>query len=430
MAAITEMARETPVVEDCDVVVCGGGPAGVAAAVAAARSGARTRLLELHGSLGGIWTIGRMAFVCGMHESKGGILMEIAGKLKARGAVGLSGLAFDVEATKLLLEEMCLKAGVEIRLHTRVVDAVCDDDDRLSVVITESKSGREAWRAPVFIDCTGDGDVAARAGCRFDVGRPENGETQPMSFIAVVTGVELEAIRQFTNARRTEPGQGRTNHKERLRVLLDEAGTPPSYSHPTLFHVRDDLFMLMSNHEYGRSGISADDLTQATLRGRAEVHAQIAALRKVGGPWKDIHLVATSDQIGVREARRIHGRYTVTIDDLVTGARHSDTASRCHFCVDVHATNPAKGKGLGNEGVKAVPYDIPMRALIAKDVDGLMMAGRCISGDFLAHSSYRVTADAVPMGEAAGKVAAMAARTNRLPQDVPWEEVVHRTLGR
>ncbi|MBT5606906.1 MAG: FAD-dependent oxidoreductase, partial [Lentisphaerae bacterium] len=258
MTAITEAARQTPVAEDCDVVVCGGGPAGVAAALAAARAGARTRLIELHGSLGGIWTVGRMAFVCGMHASKNGILMEIVNGLKARNAVGLSGLAFDVEETKLLLEEMCLEAGVTIRLHTRVVDTIRNAENRITCAITESKSGREAWRAPVFIDCTGDGDLGARAGCTFSVGRPGSGETQPMSFIAVVTGIELEAIRQFTNARRPEDGQSRISHKKRLQTLLTEAGTPPSYSHPTLFHIHDNLFLMMSNHEYGMSGIDAD----------------------------------------------------------------------------------------------------------------------------------------------------------------------------
>ncbi len=131
MNAIRERSRTLPVVNDVDVLVCGGGPAGVAAAVAAARTGARTSLIEMHGSLGGIWTIGGMAYVCGMHESKGGILREIQDALKGRGAVGASGLAFDIEPTKLFLEDMCLHSGVNIRLHTRVVAAQCDESNRL-----------------------------------------------------------------------------------------------------------------------------------------------------------------------------------------------------------------------------------------------------------------------------------------------------------
>lgn len=420
MTTIREEAKTIPVVDNSDVLVCGGGPAGVAAAVASARTGAHTRLIEAHGSLGGIWTVGSMACICGMQESKGGILREIVDELRNRDAVGLSGRAFDIEPTKLVLEEMCRQSGVMLRLHTRAVAAQRGESNRLTTVITESKSGREAWKASVVIDCTGDGDVAALAGCGFDMGRPESGETQPMSFIAVVGGIHLDEIRPYTHLRNLASGEDATIHKHRLRELLERAGTPPSYSLPTLFHVRDDLFILMSNHEYARSATNADDLTQATLQGRAEVHAQVLALRHLGGAWKDIRIVATSGQVGVREGRRIHGRYTITAQDLASGARHPDAVSRCHFGVDVHATNATESKGLGNEGVQAKPYDIPLRALIARDVDGLMMAGRCISGDFVSHSSYRVTADAVPMGEAAGKVAAVAAKSNRLPHEVVW----------
>ncbi len=416
-------AQKVPVAGHSDVLVCGGGPAGVAAAVAAARAGASTQLIEMHGALGGVWTIGAMANVCGMRESKGGILREIQDTLRARDAVGLSERIFDIETTKLVLEEICLQSGVKVRLHTRIVDVTREDSRRLDAVITESKSGREAWEAGVIIDCTGDGDVAAFAGCRFEVGRPETGETQPMSLIAVIGGVHLDQIRPYTNLRKLESGESAAIHKHRLRKLLEKAGTPPSYSLPTLFHVRDDLFILMSNHEYARSAMNADDLTEATLHGRSEMHAQIRALRSLGGAWKNICIVATSAQIGVREGRRIHGRSTVTARDIASGARHPDAVSRCYFGADIHSTNPKENKGVGNGGLLSKPYDIPLRALIAADVDGLMMAGRCISGDFLAHSSYRVTADAVPMGESAGRVAALAARTNRFPHEVDWPEI-------
>ena len=423
MNTIQESAKTIPVAGHSDVLVCGGGPSGVAAAIAAARAGASTQLIEMHGCLGGIWTIGAMAYVCGLRASKGGILREILDKLRDRVALGLSGKAFDIEATKLLLEEMCLQSGVRLRLHTRVAGVLREEPSRLAAIVTESKSGREAWKAKVIIDCTGDGDVAAFAGCGFDVGRPGTGETQPMSFIAVVCGVHLDGIRPYTHMRNLAAGEDASIHKHRLRELLEKAGAPPSYTRPTLFHVRDDLFILMSNHEYARSAMNADDLTEATLRGRSEVHAQVRALRRLGGAWENMCIVATSAQIGVREGRRIHGRYTVTAQDLASGARHPDAVSRCYFGADVHATKPNESKQRCNEGLVAKPYDIPLRALIARDVDGLMMAGRCISGDFLAHSSYRVTADAVPMGEAAGRVAAVAATSNRFPHEVAWQEV-------
>jgi hypothetical protein len=197
----------------------------------------------------------------------------------------------------------------------------------------------------------------------------------------------------------------------------------PSYASPTLFCIAPDLYCMMANHQYGVAGTDAADLTKATLEGRAEVHKLIGALRGLGEPWKQARIVATAEHIGVREGRRVRGLYTITAKDLAEGARHDDAVCRCAFPVDVHSTDPRKHKGIPSQGVRAKPYDIPYRALIAKDVKGLLMAGRCISGDFLAHSSYRVTGDAAAMGQAAGTAAALAAKSTRLPQDVPWAEI-------
>ena len=133
--------------------------------------------------------------------------------------------------------------------------------------------------------------------------------------------------------------------------------------------------------------------------------------------------MATSPQIGVREGRRITGRYTITTDDLLRGARFDDAICRVTFRIDVHSSDKTYRGTSKPDGLEAKPYDIPLRSLIAKDVDGLLMAGRCISGDFYAHGSYRVTGNAVPMGEAAGKVAAIAALSNRLPNEIEISEI-------
>ena len=141
--------------------------------------------------------------------------------------------------------------------------------------------------------------------------------------------------------------------------------------------------------------------------------------------WDGLQVVATAEQIGVRDGRRIHGRYVVTKEDLNLAARHPDAVARVSFGVDIHAKSKADNDKLTIErgGVqKFTPYDIPLRALIAKDVDGLMMAGRCISGDFVAHASYRVTGNAVAMGEAAGVAAALASLHKQQPHEVVWED--------
>jgi len=165
-------------------------------------------------------------------------------------------------------------------------------------------------------------------------------------------------------------------------------------------------------------------VTEATVRARAEMNKIISGLRKLGGPWEGIQIAATAEQIGVRDGRRIAGRYTVSADDVANGARHDDAVVRPTFSVDIHALSADMNKTTAyhNAGIKTKPYDIPLRALIAKDVDGLMMAGRCISGDFIAHASYRVTGNSTRMGEAAGVVAALAATSKRQPQDVSWTE--------
>jgi len=426
MPSYNEPAREVPIVERADVLVAGGGPAGVAAALAAARRGVSVRLIESNGCLGGTWTAGLLSWILDS-GSKKGILQEIIAELDRRGAVAKYGgdVGYDVETMKLVLDELCLAAGVRVQLHTRVVTAHAPAR-RLALAVTESKSGRQAWAADAFVDATGDGDLAALAGCGFDYGREGTGQAQPMSLICLVTGIAPDGVAEFVRGL-AEP-KGERNPKGRLKAEMERAGVSPSYAQPTLFYIRDGLFCLMANHEYGVAGTDAAQVTQATARGRAEVHTLVNALRGLGGIWKDLRIVATAEHIGVREGRRVRGLYQVTADDLANGARHPDAVCRVNFPVDVHSTDPTHDKGITRERVRAKPYDIPYRALVAKDVYGLLLAGRCISGDFIAHSSYRVTGNAVAMGEAAGAAAALAAKTKRPPHELPWSEI-QKTLS-
>jgi hypothetical protein len=417
-----ELARDVPFAGRSDVLIAGGGPAGVTAAVAAARAGAKTQLLEANGCLGGTWTAGLLGWILDS-ANKVGLVQEVIARLNSRGAIAKYGgsIGYDVEAMKLVLEELCLTAGVRIRLHTRIVSAARGAGGRLTAAVTESKSGREAWAADAFVDATGDGDLAALAGCRFDYGQPRTGRAQPMSMIVLAVGLDPRGVAEYVRGL-AEP-RGEKNPKGRLLAEMTGAGTPPSYTSPTLFYLRDGLFCLMANHQYGVAGTSADDLTAATLAGRAEVHRLVDGLRSLGGVWKDMRIVATAEHIGVREGRRVRGLYQVTADDLARGARFPDAVCRCRFPVDVHSTDPAKHKGIPAQRVRAKPYDIPYRSLVAKDAAGLLLAGRCISGDFIAHSSYRVTGDAAAMGEAAGTAAALAARSGRLPHELPWKQI-------
>lgn len=418
-----EPARDLVLRGDADVIVCGGGPAGTAAALAAARYGARVRLFELQGSLGGVWTSGLLTFI--FDFDKPGVTRELAAKLDARAArtvVRPSQFVYHPEAMKRLLEELCLEAGVDIHLQCPVV-AAHREDRRLTTIVTESKSGREAWRAPVFVDATGDGDLGALAGCAYDIGRGGDAcECQPMTLNAAVVAKDAARLKDFISFQ-----GGSSIHIPavmRFREELQRAGVETSYGHPTLFQARGNLLTFMINHEYGVRPDDERQVTAATLRARAEVHRIAAALRALGGAWEDFQVVATAEQIGVRDGRRIRGRFRVTRDDLAAGARHADGVARVTFPVDIHATSREKNdtEPISHGDLQFKPYDIPLRALVAGDVDGLLTAGRCISGDFMAHASYRVTGNSVATGEAAGAVAALAAASGRPPHEIAWAD--------
>lgn len=417
---LLETQRAVPVVGKSDVLVCGGGPAGIGAALAAARAGASVQLIDVAGCLGGVWTVGLLTKILDS-ENKSGIMAELLKNFATRGsevAKQSSGTVYDPEIAKLVLEELCVDAGVKIRLHTRLVGAVIDPSNRLVAVVTESKSGREAWLAARFIDCSGDGDLAAHAGCRFDVGIGADCRCQPMSMLALLTGVDPEAIEPFIRETGSEA-------KRRLLELMEANGVQPSYRAPTLRHLHSGIYSLMTNHEYGVSAFDADAITEATIHARREIHEIVRGLRQLGGPWKDTAVVATAEQIGVREGRRIRGRAVITADDLAKGSRHEQAVCRAKFPIDVHALSDQGHKQIDQQFKQggARPYDIPYPALVAADVEGLLMAGRCISGDFVAHSSYRVTGNAVPMGEAAGLAAAVSVGKNVMPHELDWREI-------
>lgn len=426
---VNELARTIPVAESADVVVCGGGPAGVAAAFSAAAAGARTVLLESAGCLGGVWTAGLLGYILDA-KADSPVTTRIVAELERLGGekrwdefvsqVGYAwakgSFVYDPEVMKWVLEQECLRLGITVLLHTRVCAVTTAEEGGargIQTVVTESKSGRQAWRARVVIDASGDGDVAAQAGCSFDVGRPESGEVQPLSLLCLVTTPHPERLRPLSF------GGGESIHQ-----ALAAAGVKLSYGAPVLFRIRDNLYAFMMNHVYG-SAFDAAALTEATMKARTEIHQTVRALRAQGGVWADLQVVATAPQIGIREGRRVRGRARVTVDDMVAGNVPADAICTVQFPIDVHSTRQDTGEAFDPENkIKSQPYGIPLRALMAAEMDNLLLAGRCISGDFLAHSSYRVTGNAVVTGEAAGILAAVAARSKIAPHQVAWDDFV------
>ena len=405
MDSVRESERNTPVAYSAQVVVAGGGPAGAMAAVAAGRAGAKTLLIERAGCAGGIWTSGLFSWMLDV-TNKSGLLRELMNRIreKGEGNFGRNGnfLTFP-ETVKRELDDMLLDAGVQVLYYAQAAGGV-KSGERLTHVLLESKAGRQAAAGEVFVDATGDGDLAALSGCRFSLGN-ESGQLQPASLIAMVTGISAGELRAFDSALPYMEGR---NAKTELLKEMERAGLDPSYRIPCLMHVKDGVWLMMTTHSYGIDPLDPASLTEKTIEARRELYRQEQALRALGGPWKDMRIVATAPAIGIREGRRILGKYTVTARDALEGRRHGDAVCRVEYPLDVHPLRAARTTAmeLGDLKVKAQPFDIPLRALESADIENLLLAGRLISGDFLAHSSYRVTGDAAAIGEAAGREAA------------------------
>ncbi|MBO5453294.1 MAG: FAD-dependent oxidoreductase [Clostridia bacterium] len=390
--------------KEYDVIVCGGGPAGVCGAIASARAGAKTLLIEKKGCLGGIWTSGLLSWFLDIKE-KSGIICEIMEELTKRGEGRRReyGPCFSAnpEAVKLLLEEMCLNSGVEILLDTVVSDSFVENGE-IKCIETVSKSGKETFEAKYFIDATGDGDLSYLSGCSYEIGNKDS-KTQPMSLCALVTGIggkEFDEYDNFINP---------FGCKAKKLEDMEKAGINPSYKSPffTRLHENSPIFMAMLNHEYDVLPTSNRDITKATINARKEINEIINKLRSYGGVWKNLTLVATADSIGIREGRRIKGEYTLTHQDVLEGKKFDDAMCRVHFPMDVHALNNKVDEDEAKKGRgKALPYDVPLRCAKTKDIKNLYTAGRCISGDFYAHSSYRVTGTASVIGEYVGNYVA------------------------
>jgi len=410
---ILSPSRRVNIVRRVDVLVCGGGPAGVGAAIFAARTGARTMLLETMPFLGGVWTaVGVSHLMAG--RGRRGVNAEIHRRLPVHEVFGRN--IYVIEEMKILLDDLMAEAGVEVQFHTRAV-AVAKDQRQLRGVFTESKSGLEFIEAKMVVDATGDGDVAARAGCAHEVGRPGDGRTQPVTLFGTIGGY------------RGQPAKGRA-----LVEILERGGWRPSYPPVTLFPQpgQPGVFVLMATQFYGIDGTNVRDLSRAEVLGRQEIRQCVKVFQQHGGDdWKDVFLIATGPAIGVRETRRIRGHYYLSWEDLDGGARFDDgiadisAGSNIHSVDDPYQDQPPEASRV-RPRFRLQPYQIPFRCLVTRDVDNLLTAGRCISGDHYALGSYRLTGSVVQTGEAAGLGAALAINQNVLPLELDGKKLVER----
>lgn len=417
-----------------DVAVMGGGPSGVCAAIAAARSGAKTLIVEQYGVLGGMSTMGLVAPWMTFHDKNGtqvvkGMAQEIVDRLHecgmspghVRDTMGetWSVTPIDNEGLKYVLAKMCKAAGVDILFHTFAFACECDNR-KIRTIRAANKSGEIEIHASVFIDGSGDGDILARSGCAYALGREEDHLMMPCTTNFSMEHVDFEKVRAFMLAHPED------FHDKTIFSLLEGGALPYSISgffnewkrgcremgldiqrERILFFrgVRDDVATVNTTRLCMVDSTDADSMSAAETILREQVYAVAELLKKYVPGFENARLYAIAPVVGIREGRRLLGEYVITGDDLRSERRFDDEVAVYGYPIDQHQPD---GAGFVQKTVGA--YGIPYRCLVPKELDNLLVTGRCISCDREAQSSLRTTPGVMAIGEAAGAAAAMLAR--------------------
>ncbi len=447
---VQEPAREIPLLASCDVLVAGGGPGGLFAALAAARSGARVMLAERLGFLGGNAASGLplLGFLDRQAEPLvGGIPLEFVERLARRGgAVGplpcpkhVSFVAVEPEAVKRVADEMCCETGVEVLLEAWAAAPIVEGG-RVRGAALETKEGRRAVRAEVVVDATGDADVAVMAGAEMLKGRPGDGALQPASLVFELEGVDTERMLAYLEAHPEEVNPiGRPKaapfpmayFRSVPRYIV--AGLEPAAQRARAQNdFPADLRMVVINMLPRAGHVSINgakvlhcDATDgrqraaATVEARAKAWALTQFLRKYIPGFERCELTGSAATLGVRETRRIVGEYLLTQDDVLGGARFADAICRGEYPIDIHSLDGTRSTFI----LLDRPYDVPYRCLVPRGVDGLLVAGRPISVSYEAYGSTRAMGACMAIGQAAGTAAALAVRNGVTPRRVNTEQL-------
>lgn len=403
-----------------DLIVAGGGLSGVAAAVAAAREGVKVLLIEKNGYLGGMATAGLVnPFMpyCERSENGGynwskivneGLFKEILRRLDQLEGLHKNRQTFNEEIMKLVLDRMILEHKIDILLHS-FISSVEKQGARLKAVTVTSKSGTASYEGSYFVDATGDADLSTLAGCEYRIGRDSDHLCQPMTLCFRLANVDTSKYdRNFVNKKFNEMKQKGLIKNPREDVL-------------TFAHVVDDVMHFNSTRVVGKSGVKAEDLTQAEIEAREQVYELYRFMKDNIPGFENCQLLMSAPEIGVRESRRIVGEYTITQEDLLNTVKFEDSIARGTYPVDIH--NPS-GSGTVIQHIPAGDYyTIPYRALLPKGMDNLIVAGRPISSTHEAHSAYRVMPICTCIGEGAGTAASIAVKRNLAFRDVDYKEI-------
>jgi hypothetical protein len=409
-----EPARDIPVVGAYDVVVIGGGPAGIMAATAASRAGRSTLLIEKYGFLGGAGTMGGLATFCGMHarvygtdvQSVHGYADELLRRMAAMDGLNephlsvddrIQAVSYDISALKIAADELVLSGGAELLFHTSVVGVAMADPGRIDAVIIESKSGRAAVHGRFFIDGSGDADVAAWAGAPFE--RSE--KLMYPSLMFRINGVHPEEAGEAwrTVRRLMEEAEAAGTHRfPRKKPIVRPQRNPLEW--------RSNLTQLSNEDGSPVDGTDALQLTRGEVQGRRQVKDAFAFIKAVTPGFQDSYIVDIAPSVGIRETRRILGAYQLTEEDVLGCADFDDTIGVNGWPVEAHVEGDVQFRfaPVESRGFNQLPY----RMLVPGVVSNLLVAGRCASMTQGGQSSGRVTGPCFVMGQAAGTAADLA----------------------
>ena len=433
-------SKELPVYRSVDVLVMGAGPAGICAAVAAARGGAKTMVIEQCGSVGGAATTGLVGPFMTSFDSRNekmvirGMFKEVVDRMVALGGaidpaevpgedpksgfyrIGHAHVGpFDHECFKSVATEMILESGTELLLHTQFIDALTEGG-RITGVVIANKDGLSAVRAKIVIDCTGDADVAARAGVWYELGNVLDGNIQPATLFFRVYNVDTQRMAAHIREHAEEIVPFYGPYSWLIREKQVEWGDVPRAEVCLFEGVAPGEFRLNVTRILDVDGTRAEDLTRAEIVGLRQAHKVFDFLKKYAIGFENARFMGTAGSVGIRETRHIDGVKRLTAEDVSLCRVPEDAIAVMATCMDTH--NKSNPGGTFYPLTNGPYFGVPYGCLVPKGIGNLLVAGRAISADSVAASATRMIPCCMVFGQAAGTAAAIAVKENVAPADV------------